>query len=102
MMTVLLAFTRRCQSRSHLVAAVVALWRLDSARLKLVLLEIRAVSSANCQQVVLALIQEEGRSIVYTTKSKGPRTEPRGTRAGMLCELENWSLICVRFLQEDR
>ena len=43
----------------------------------------RAVSSANWLQVVLAFVQAWGKSMVEIRKSRGPSTEPWGTPAGM-------------------
>jgi len=42
------------------------------------------------------------RRVVYITKSKGPRTEPRGTPYSEVCKEENQSLHFTQKVRDER
>lgn len=65
-------------------ARVTAVCSDSSAVAAEVWVESTAVSSAKRLHFVCGTVHAMGRSIVYVRKSRGPRTEPWGTPAGMV------------------
>ena len=61
-----------------------------------------AVSSANWLHVVSSLMHALGKSMVYVRKSRGPRTEPWGTPAGIPSQGETVPSTWTRWRRPER